>query len=69
MSVAIGTAILEDKKFVAEFIALNQKRLSEAYAYTTKTLDEAGIGYYKGGYALHGFPSPFFTCNDISGTD
>ena len=55
MSIAIGTAILEDKKFVAEFIALSRKRLSEAYAYTIKTLDEAGIGYHNGGYVL---PAP-----------
>jgi hypothetical protein len=49
MSVAIGTAILEDKNFVKYFIELSRERLSKAYAYTTRVLDMAGIGYYKGG--------------------
>lgn len=49
MSVAIGTAILEDKKFVEDFIELSRERLGKAYAYTIRVIDGAGIGYHKGG--------------------
>ncbi|KAL2071895.1 hypothetical protein VTL71DRAFT_13130 [Oculimacula yallundae] len=45
MSIAIGTAILEDRAFVKRFIALSRERLAECRAFTTKILDVAGIQY------------------------
>ncbi|KAH7420243.1 putative aspartate aminotransferase [Cadophora sp. MPI-SDFR-AT-0126] len=45
MSIAIGTAILEDPAFVKRFIALSRKRLTECRAFTTGILDKAGIKY------------------------
>jgi 1-aminocyclopropane-1-carboxylate synthase len=51
MSIAVGTAILEDKSFVAEFTALSRKRLAENYRHTRTTLEKAGIFCHEGGNA------------------
>jgi 1-aminocyclopropane-1-carboxylate synthase len=48
VSVAIGTAILEDQDFVKSFISLSRERPSQAYRYATTTLAEAGISYHGG---------------------
>ncbi|KAK0108046.1 hypothetical protein ONS95_002871 [Cadophora gregata] len=44
-SIAIGTAILEDRAFVKRFIALSRQRLAECRAFATGVLDKAGIKY------------------------
>ncbi|KAH7037021.1 1-aminocyclopropane-1-carboxylate synthase [Microdochium trichocladiopsis] len=43
LSVAIGTAILEDREFVASFTALSRQRLLSARDYTVSVLAEAGV--------------------------
>lgn len=50
MSIAIGTAILEDRAFVKRFIALSRERLTECRAFATGVLDKAGITYSGDGY-------------------
>ena len=50
MSIAIGTAVLEDRAFVKRFIALSRERLTECRAFTTGILDKAGIKYAGHGY-------------------
>ncbi|KUJ17476.1 1-aminocyclopropane-1-carboxylate synthase [Mollisia scopiformis] len=51
MSIAIATAILEDRAFVRTFISLCRERLAGSRAYTCRVLDEAGIKYAPSGNA------------------
>ncbi|KAE8451489.1 hypothetical protein EG329_003562 [Mollisiaceae sp. DMI_Dod_QoI] len=48
MSIAVGTKILEDRKFVASFIEHARERLRASRAYATQVLDKAGIKYKPG---------------------
>ncbi|ERT00432.1 hypothetical protein HMPREF1624_03803 [Sporothrix schenckii ATCC 58251] len=48
MSVSIGTAILEDREFVASFVRLSQERLRDSHLHTAKVLDAAGVKYERG---------------------
>ena len=47
-AVTIGTAILEDTDFVAQFTAKSQQHLASTYAIVTATLNQEGIHYVKG---------------------
>ena len=51
MSIAVGTTILEDRAFVAEFIAMSRKRLADSYRFARTVLENAGISCHKGGNA------------------
>ncbi|KUJ21837.1 PLP-dependent transferase [Mollisia scopiformis] len=48
MAIAVSTAILENRKFVASFLELARQRLRESRAYTAEVLDKAGIKYEPG---------------------
>ncbi|KAH7359711.1 pyridoxal phosphate-dependent transferase [Pyrenochaeta sp. MPI-SDFR-AT-0127] len=50
-SVAVATAMLEDRDWVRGFIALSRQRIADAYLYFTTRLAEIGIRYYEGGNA------------------
>jgi 1-aminocyclopropane-1-carboxylate synthase len=72
MSIAVGTAILEDKSFVAEFTALSRKRLAESYRHTRLTLEKAEISCHKGGNAgffLYIDLSPWLPVKSLESTD
>lgn len=43
----IWASILEDEAFTQNFLATNQQRLAEQYAFTTRFLDEHEIPYYR----------------------
>ncbi|KAL2853786.1 pyridoxal phosphate-dependent transferase [Aspergillus pseudoustus] len=47
----IGTAILQDEEFVAEFTEKSRRDLAYSYRIATSILDEAAISYIKGGNA------------------
>lgn len=47
MSIAIGTAILEDRQFISWFQKFCHETLKENRAFMTRVLDEAGIKYHK----------------------
>lgn len=53
MSIAIGIAILEDRKFVSSLIKLARERLTDARAYATQVLDSVGIKYEPGSVFSH----------------
>jgi DNA-binding transcriptional MocR family regulator len=59
-SIAIGTAILEDKAFHTAFLVRCRDRLASGYKLTTSTLQKAGINYRKTGNA------GLFVCIDLS---
>jgi histidinol-phosphate/aromatic aminotransferase/cobyric acid decarboxylase-like protein len=44
-SIAIGTALLQDREFVSKFITLSRQRLKQNRDYTMAVLDSAGIKY------------------------
>jgi len=50
-SCAIATQLLSDTAFVDSLLGLSRTRLAENYAAVTRVLDEAGIGYWRGGNA------------------
>jgi 1-aminocyclopropane-1-carboxylate synthase len=50
-SCAIATQLLSDTAFVDSLLGQSRARLAENYAAVTRVLDEAGIGYWKGGNA------------------
>ncbi|KZZ96079.1 Pyridoxal phosphate-dependent transferase, major domain protein [Moelleriella libera RCEF 2490] len=50
-SLAIGAAMLEDRKWCREFIAASRARLAEAYAVATKGLQDIGVAYLPGSNA------------------
>ncbi|KAH7087446.1 pyridoxal phosphate-dependent transferase [Paraphoma chrysanthemicola] len=50
-SVAIATAMLEDREWCRGFIELSRKRIAEAYQLATALLDGLGIEYFAGGNA------------------
>jgi 1-aminocyclopropane-1-carboxylate synthase len=47
-SVALATAMLEDRMWCREFVALARRRIGDAYAFVTGMLDTLGISYYRG---------------------
>ncbi|KAI1318471.1 1-aminocyclopropane-1-carboxylate synthase [Xylariaceae sp. FL0255] len=47
-SIAIATAILEDRAFVSRFLRLSRERLRDARAFTEKKLSDAGVSYAEG---------------------
>lgn len=51
MSVAIATAILEDREFHSSFLAYCRSFLANGYKFTTAALEDAKIPYRKGGNA------------------
>lgn len=50
-SVAIVTAMLEDRTWCRAFIEIARKRVAEAYAFATSQLHSLGIKYFEGGNA------------------
>tara|TARA_R110002003_G_scaffold48_19_gene4131 strand:- start:36470 stop:36982 length:513 start_codon:yes stop_codon:yes gene_type:complete len=50
-SVAIATAMLEDRVWCRGFVELSRRRIGEAYAIATARLKELGIEYFGGGNA------------------
>lgn len=48
VSIAIGTALLADRQFVASFIETSRARLRDSRLYTAGVLDAAGIKYQRG---------------------
>jgi aspartate/methionine/tyrosine aminotransferase len=50
-SCAIAAQMLSDTDFVDSLLTLSRTRLAENYLAVTRALDEAGIGYWKGGNA------------------
>lgn len=50
-SVAIATAMLEDRRWCGEFLNLSRARIAEAYLFFTARLEALGIDFYKGGNA------------------
>ncbi|KAH8705578.1 pyridoxal phosphate-dependent transferase [Talaromyces proteolyticus] len=68
MSIAIATAILEDREFVKSFINISRQLLNEARQCTSQILDRAGIKYHSGsnaGFFLYIDLSPWLV--DTSG--
>lgn len=59
-SVAIATAILEDRTWCGNFITISRQRLGDAYVYVTNRLKQMGINFMKGGTA------GFFVWVDLS---
>ena len=50
-SLAIATAMLEDRTWCREYVAIARERIADAYRYTTKRLNEMGVKYLEGGNA------------------
>lgn len=50
-SIAIATAMLEDRIWCRDFFTLSRLRLAEAYTFTTRKLIETGIHFLEGGNA------------------
>lgn len=59
-SIAIATAMLEDREWTRTFLATSRERLSETYKHVTGKLKESGINYLPGGNA------GFFVWVDLS---
>ncbi|KAF1915629.1 pyridoxal phosphate-dependent transferase [Ampelomyces quisqualis] len=59
-SVALATAMLEDRDWCRGFIELSRERIACAYAFVTARLDSMGVGYFEGGNA------GFFVWADLS---
>lgn len=59
-SLAIGAAMLEDRKWCREFVELNRTKLAEAYGVATTGLKEIGVQY------LSGSNAGFFLWIDLS---
>jgi 1-aminocyclopropane-1-carboxylate synthase len=60
VSIAIGTAMLEDREWCRSFIATSQQRIAEAYKFVTGKLRNMGVPYLRGGNA------GFFVWIDLS---
>jgi hypothetical protein len=43
----LWAGMLENKEYSSNFVATNQKRLAEQYAFATRFLDEQSIPYYE----------------------
>lgn len=59
-SLAIGAAMLEDRKWCRAFVESNREKLVEAYRHATRGLREIGVGY------LPGSNAGFFVWIDLS---
>ena len=60
LSIAIGTAMLEDRKWCRSFIETSRQRIAEAYKFVIRRLREINIPYLAGGNA------GFFVWIDLS---
>ena len=55
MSVAIGTAILEDRTFVKSFLEMSRARLAGAREYAVDCLQAAGVKIASGGWVFSAY--------------
>jgi 1-aminocyclopropane-1-carboxylate synthase len=55
MSVAIGTAILEDRVFVKNFLEMSRERLAAARKYAVDYLQAAGVKIALGGWVYFSY--------------
>ena len=60
VSIAIGTAMLEDREWCRSFITTSRQRIAEAYKFVTGRLRDMGVPYLRGGNA------GFFVWIDLS---
>lgn len=70
-SLAIGIAMLEDRKWCRAFIESSRKRLAKAYRHVTRGLDEMGVKYLTGsnaGFFIWVDLSPYLP-RDLEGED
>ncbi|CAG8357156.1 unnamed protein product [Penicillium salamii] len=68
-AVTIGTAVLEDRAFVSNFIAKSRQSLASGYLLTTSTLERSGINFIRGGNAgffVYVDLSPYLAGEDIA---